>query len=155
MSLSLWASLRSRATMNISVVRLSPNGKRLSWLFICAVFHLSRFSGIFGSRAVSPLVGLPAFSWVTSSRYWFRVDIDRSYEVERKLDRVLWEYIEAFEKEIGCPPLIMTMLWQMMQSKDTKNLILDKHFQDIMSKVKKIGWNDQDNRILETGRRCR
>ena len=25
---------------------------------------------------------------------------NRSYEVERKLDRVLWEYIEAFDQEM-------------------------------------------------------
>ena len=31
-----------------------------------------------------------------------------SYEVEWKLDRVLWEYIEPFEKERGRPQLIMT-----------------------------------------------
>ena len=38
----------------------------------------------------------------------------KSYEVERKLDRILWEYIEAFDKEWGRPQLIMTKLWQMM-----------------------------------------
>ena len=51
---------------------------------------------------------------------------NRCYDVERKLDRVLWEYIEAFDKEMGRPQLIMTKLWQMMQIKDTKNLNLDK-----------------------------
>ena len=66
---------------------------------------------------------------------------NRSYEVERKLDRVLWEYIEAFEKGIGRPQLIMTMLWSMMQSGDTKNLNLDKDFDDIMSMAEQVGWN--------------
>ena len=42
-SLSLWASLKSLATRNINVIKLSLNGKRLSWLFTCAVFHFSRF----------------------------------------------------------------------------------------------------------------
>ena len=51
---------------------------------------------------------------------------NKNYEVERKLDRVLWEYIEAFDKEKVRPQLIMTKLWQMMQSRDTKNLDLDK-----------------------------
>ena len=36
----------------------------------------------------------------------------RSYEVERKLDRVLWEYIEVFEKEMGRPHHIMNNMWQ-------------------------------------------
>ena len=67
---------------------------------------------------------------------------NRSYEVERKLDRVLWEYIEAFDKEIGRPQLIMTELWQMMQSRDTKNLNLDRDFEDIIGKVKQVGWNE-------------
>ena len=50
----------------------------------------------------------------------------RSYEVERQLDRVLREYIESFEKEMGRPQLIMNKMWQMMQSRDTKNLNVDK-----------------------------
>ena len=55
----------------------------------------------------------------------------RSYEEERELDRVLWEYIEAFVQEIGRPQLIiMTKLWQMMQSRDAKNLNLDTDFED-------------------------
>ena len=65
-----------------------------------------------------------------------------SYTVERKLDRVLWEYIEVFDKELGRPQLIMTKLWQMMQSRDTKNLNLDKDFGEIMGKVKQTGWNE-------------
>ena len=58
---------------------------------------------------------------------------NRSYEVERKLDRVLLEKTEAFDKELGRPQLIMTNLWKMMQSRDTKNLNLDKDFEEIMS----------------------
>ena len=65
---------------------------------------------------------------------------NRSYEVERKLDRVLWKFFEAFDKEIGRPQLIMTELWQMMQSRDTKNLNLDRDFEDIIGKVKQVGW---------------
>ena len=65
---------------------------------------------------------------------------NKSYEVERKLDRVLWEYIEAFDKEQGRPHLIMIKLWQMMQS--TKNLNLDKDLDEILSRVKQTGWNE-------------
>ena len=32
---------------------------------------------------------------------------NKSHEVERKLNRILWEYIEAFDKERGRPRLIM------------------------------------------------
>ena len=67
---------------------------------------------------------------------------NRSYEVERKLDRVRWEDIEAFDKEMGRPQLIMTKQWQMMQSRDTKNSNLDKGFEEMMSEVKQIGLNE-------------
>ena len=43
---------------------------------------------------------------------------------------------------MGRPQLIMTKLWQMMQSPDTKNLNLDKDFDDMIGKVKQIGWNE-------------
>ena len=81
----------------------------------------------------------------------------RSHEVERKLDRVLGEYIEAFEKEMRRPQLVMNKMWQRMQSRDTKNLNLDKDFEEIMSKVKQVGWNEstRTKRILQTERRCR
>ena len=45
-----------------------------------------------------------------------------SYEGKRKLDRVLSEYIEAFDKEMGRPQLSMTKRWQIMQSRDAQNL---------------------------------
>ena len=66
----------------------------------------------------------------------------RSYEVERKLDRVLWECIESSEKQMGRPQLIMNQMWQMMQSRDTKNLNWNKDFEQIASKVKQVGWNE-------------
>ena len=47
----------------------------------------------------------------------------------RKLNRILREYIEAVDKERGRLRLIMTKLWQMMQSRDTKNLNSDKHLE--------------------------
>ena len=33
---------------------------------------------------------------------------NQSGEVEHNLNRILWEYIEAFDKERGCPRLTMT-----------------------------------------------
>ena len=67
---------------------------------------------------------------------------NKSCEVERTLDRVLWEYIEAFDKERGRPQLIMTKLWQMMLSRDTMNLNLDKEVDEILSRIKQTGWNE-------------
>ena len=36
----------------------------------------------------------------------------------------------------------MTKLWQMMQSRDTKNLNLDKDLDEFLSKIKQTGWNE-------------
>ena len=66
----------------------------------------------------------------------------RASETERKLDRVHGEYIYSYGKEMGRPRYIMDEMWQMMQSKDTKTLNLDKDFDEIMNKVKQAGWND-------------
>ena len=63
---------------------------------------------------------------------------NKSYEVERKLNRILLEYIEAFDNERGRPRLIMTKLWQLMQSRDTKNLNVDKGLDEILTKQNKL-----------------
>ena len=56
---------------------------------------------------------------------------NKRYQVERKLNRVLWEYIEAFDKERGRPQLMVRKLWQLMQSRETKNLNADKDLDTI------------------------
>ena len=66
----------------------------------------------------------------------------KSYEVEQKLNRILWEYIEAFDKERGRPRLILTKLWQIAQSRETKNLNLDKDFDEILSNIKQTCWSE-------------
>ena len=60
----------------------------------------------------------------------------------RSGNRVLWEYIEAFDKELGRPQLVLPKLWEMMQSKDTKNLNMDKDLDEILSRIKQTGWNE-------------
>ena len=67
---------------------------------------------------------------------------NKSYEAERKLNRILWEYIEAFDKERGRPRIIMTKLWQLMQRRETKKLNLDKDLDEILSKIKQTGWSE-------------
>ena len=66
----------------------------------------------------------------------------KSLEVEQKLIRILWEYIEAFDKERGRPQLIMTKLWQMMQSSETKYLNLEKDLDETLNKIKQTGWDE-------------
>ena len=63
----------------------------------------------------------------------------RASETERKLGRVLGEYISSNDKERGRPHYIMDKMWQMMQSKGTKTLNLDKDLEEIMNKVKQAG----------------
>ena len=69
----------------------------------------------------------------------------RSYQMERKLDRVLGEHIDCFEKEMGRPHHIMNNMWQKMQSRDTETLNLDRDFEEMMSKVKQAWWNELTN----------
>ena len=65
---------------------------------------------------------------------------NKSYEAEQKLCSALWEYVEAFDKERGRPKIIMTKLWQLIQSRDNKNLNLEKDLEEIVSKMKQTGW---------------
>ena len=58
MSHSLWSSLRSLATGNINVVKLSLNGNNRSWVVTCVAFHVSLVSGASGSSISSFLVYL-------------------------------------------------------------------------------------------------
>ena len=60
----------------------------------------------------------------------------RASETEPKLGCVLGEYTYSYEKEMGRTDYIMDKMWQMMQSKDTKTLNLDKDLEAIMNKVK-------------------
>ena len=67
---------------------------------------------------------------------------NKSYDVEKKLNAVLWEYIDAFDKDRRRPRLIMAKLWQMMQSREAKNLNLDEDLDEIMSKIKQTDWGE-------------
>ena len=66
-----------------------------------------------------------------------------SYEAEQKLCSALWEYVENFDKERGRPKTIITKLWQLMQSRDTKHLNLDKDLEEILSEMKQAGWSEE------------
>ena len=55
---------------------------------------------------------------------------------------ILWEYSEVFDKERGRPRITMTKLWQMMQCRETKNLNLDKDFDETLSKIKRTVWSE-------------
>ena len=48
----------------------------------------------------------------------------------------------------------MTEMWQMVQSRNTNNLNLDKDFEEIVSKVKQVGWNES-TRTTDSGDRTK
>ena len=66
----------------------------------------------------------------------------RSYEVERRLDIEIRDFLEASDEEEASPQLILAKQWRVMQSRDTKNLNVDKDFDEIMRKMKQTGWTD-------------
>ena len=55
----------------------------------------------------------------------------RSFEAEQRLCSALQEYVDTFDKDRGRPKTIMTKLWQLMQSRDTKSL--NKDLEEILS----------------------
>ena len=68
---------------------------------------------------------------------------NKSYEAEQRLCSALREYVDTFDKDRGRPKTIMTKLWELMHSRDTKNLNLDKDLEEILSKMKQIDWSEQ------------
>ena len=71
-------------------------------------------------------------------------------EMQRKLGRVLGNTWTLLKKEMGRPQHIMNKMWQMMQmmqSRDTTNLNLDKDFEEIMSKMNQAGWNESRTKM--------
>ena len=68
---------------------------------------------------------------------------NKSYELEQKLNRIPWEYIEAFDKERERSRLMMTKhSGKMMQSRETKILSLEKDLDENWGKIKQTGWSE-------------
>ena len=67
----------------------------------------------------------------------------KSFEAEQRLCSALREYVDTFDKDRGRPKTIMTKLWQLMQSGDTKNLNLGKDLEEILSKMKQMGGSEE------------
>ena len=66
-----------------------------------------------------------------------------SFEAEQSLCSALREYVDTFAKDRGRPKTIITELWQLMQSWDTKNLNLDDGIEEILSKMKQMGGSEE------------
>ena len=67
-----------------------------------------------------------------------------SFEAEQSLCSALREYVDTFDRDRGRPKTMMTKLWQLMQSRDTKNLNLDKDLETILCKMKQMGGCEED-----------
>ena len=67
----------------------------------------------------------------------------RSFEAEQRLCSALREYVDTFDKDRGRSKTIMTKLWQLMQSRDTKNLNLDEDLVEILSKMTQMGGSEE------------
>ena len=64
----------------------------------------------------------------------------KSCEAEQRLCNALQVYVDPFDKDRRT---IMAKLWQLMPSRDTKNLNLDKDLKEILSKMKQMGRSEE------------
>ena len=57
----------------------------------------------------------------------------------------LREHVGTFDRDRGRPKTIVTKLWQSMQSRETKNMNLEKEdLEDILSPMRKVGWSEEE-----------
>ena len=68
----------------------------------------------------------------------------KSFKTEQSLCSAFREYVDTFERDRCRPKPMMTKLWQSMQSRETKNLNLDKDLEDILSKMRQIGGSEEE-----------
>ena len=68
----------------------------------------------------------------------------KSFEAEQSLCSAHREYIDTFDRDRGRPKTMTTQLWQSMQSRETKNLNLGEHLEDILSKIRQIGGIEEE-----------
>ena len=68
----------------------------------------------------------------------------KSYEAEQSLCNALREYVDSYDKDQGLARTLMTKCWQSMQSRDTKNLRIDKDLEDIQSTAQRVGWSEDE-----------
>ena len=67
----------------------------------------------------------------------------KSFEAEQRLCSALRVHVDTFDNVRGRPKTIMTKLWQLMQSRDTKHLDLDEDLEEILSKMKQMGGSEE------------
>ena len=68
----------------------------------------------------------------------------KSFEAEQSLCNALREYVDSYDKDQGRARILMTKCWQSMQSRDTKNLNLEKDLEDMQSTARRVDWCEED-----------
>ena len=68
----------------------------------------------------------------------------KSFEAEQSLCSALWEYVDTLRQDQGRARTLMTKLWQSMQRRETQNMNFDTDLEDILSTMRKMGWNEEE-----------
>ena len=68
----------------------------------------------------------------------------KSFEAEQSLCSGLREYVDRYDKDLGRARTLMTNCWQSMQSRDTKNMNIEKDLEEMHSTVRKVGWCEEE-----------
>ena len=68
----------------------------------------------------------------------------KSFESEQSLCNALREYVDGYDRDQGRARTLITKCCQSMQSRDTKNMNLEKDLEDIQSTARKVGWCEEE-----------
>ena len=68
----------------------------------------------------------------------------KSFETEQSLCNALREYVDEHDRDQDRVKTLMTKCWQSIQSRDTKNLNLEKGLEDMHSTARKVGWCEEE-----------
>ena len=68
----------------------------------------------------------------------------KSFEAEQSLCNALREYVDSYDKDQCRARTLMTKCWQSTQSRDTKNLNLEKGLGDIQFTARRVGWCEEE-----------
>ena len=77
----------------------------------------------------------------------------KGFEAEQSLCNAPREQVDGYDRDQDQARTLMTKCWQSMQSRDTKNMNLEKDLEDIHSTAWRMGENEEDKTSMGTGRR--
>ena len=74
----------------------------------------------------------------------------KSFEAEQSLCNALREDVDNYGTDHHQARTLMPKCWQSMQSRNTKNMNLEKDLEDIHSTARKVGGNEEDKTRIIT-----